>query len=70
MPIYEYVCKNCGKFEYLQGLHDPLLKKCPTCGASVEKIISACSIRFKGSGFYTTDYAIPEKQEKLQRKRG
>lgn len=29
---------------------------CPTCGTAGKKLLSASSIIFKGSGFYTTDY--------------
>jgi len=33
------------------------LKKCPHCGAKVERLQSAPAIQFKGSGWYVTDYA-------------
>lgn len=35
---------------------DEPLKKCPTCGKKVERILFAPSIHYKGSGFYSTDY--------------
>ena len=56
MPIYEYRCENCGKFDKLQKISEDNLKVCPTCGGSVERIISKnVGIVFKGSGFYCTD---------------
>ena len=35
---------------------DPPLKKCPTCGKKVERVLFAPPIHFKGSGYYSTDY--------------
>jgi putative FmdB family regulatory protein len=58
MPLYEYQCDACGhRFETIQKFSDPLVDKCPKCGAPVRKLQSAPAIQFKGSGFYITDYA-------------
>jgi putative FmdB family regulatory protein len=58
MPLYEYECKKCHhRFEKLQKFSDSPVKKCPECGSPVEKIISAATVQFKGSGWYVTDYA-------------
>jgi len=57
MPIYEYSCKRCGDFEITQRISDAPLKKCPTCGAKVTKLISQSAFHLKGSGWYVTDYA-------------
>jgi predicted nucleic acid-binding Zn ribbon protein len=38
------------------------MKKCPQCGGSVKKVISAPALQFKGSGFYINDYAKKEKK--------
>jgi len=57
MPLYEYTCKQCGNFETMQRISDPPLKKCPTCGAKVSKLISLSAFHLKGSGWYMTDYA-------------
>jgi putative FmdB family regulatory protein len=59
MPLYEYVCQECGrKTEVLQRLRERPLKICPHCGAkNLKKAFSAPAIQFKGSGFYITDYA-------------
>jgi len=32
------------------------VKTCPKCGGKVEKLISASSVQFKGSGWYVSDY--------------
>lgn len=57
MPLYEYKCKKCGhQFEKIQKYSDKMVKKCPDCGGPVEQMITAPAVRFKGSGFYETDY--------------
>ena len=61
MPLYEYQCDVCGhRFEVIQKFSDPLVEKCPSCGAMVHKLQSAPAIQFKGAGFYITDYAKKE----------
>jgi putative FmdB family regulatory protein len=58
MPLYEYECKKCHhRFERIQKFSDPHVKKCPECGGSVEQVISAPAVQFKGAGWYVTDYA-------------
>ena len=58
MPIYEYQCLKCGhRFEKMQRLSDPPVKKCPECGGKVQQLISSPAVQFKGSGWYVTDYA-------------
>jgi len=58
MPVYEYRCTSCGeRTEAKQHVGDPPLSKCPRCGGALERVISAPALRFKGSGWYVTDYA-------------
>jgi putative FmdB family regulatory protein len=71
MPIYEYQCPKCGRFDVLQKMSAPPIEVHEVCGSKVTKLISASAFAFKGSGFYITDYggkhdaAIrPEKGEK------
>jgi putative FmdB family regulatory protein len=56
MPLYEYQCEKCGRFERIVKFSDPPLAACPTCGGTVQKLFSSPAIQFKGSGFYITDY--------------
>jgi putative FmdB family regulatory protein len=57
VPLYEYECAACGRFELIQKFSDAPLTACPTCGREVHKLLSAPAIQFKGTGWYITDYA-------------
>lgn len=57
MPLYEYSCPQCGRFELIRKFSDRPLKACPTCGKAVQKLPSAPAIQFKGTGWYITDYS-------------
>ena len=58
MPIYEYECLDCGiHFERMQKFSDPPVSECPNGHRHVRRVLHAPGIIFKGSGFYTTDYA-------------
>ncbi len=56
MPIYEYECPKCGRFDVLQRMSDKPLRTHDECGSAVKKLMSAGSFAFHGSGFYVTDY--------------
>jgi putative FmdB family regulatory protein len=71
MPIYEYDCPKCGRFDVLQKMSATPLEVHDPCGSRVTKLISAGAFAFKGSGFYATDYgrkrgaaAVPDKGDK------
>ncbi len=74
MPIYEYDCPKCGRFDALQKMSDPVLRKHEVCGSPVKRLMSASAFAFKGSGFYITDYngrnsaAITGRGEKAEKK--
>ena len=57
MPIYEYLCENCGKeLEKIQKISEDPLLDCPECGkARLRKKISAVGFQLKGTGWYATD---------------
>jgi putative FmdB family regulatory protein len=58
MPIYEYVCEDCGHaLEALQKISDAPLQACPACEKdTLKKKISAPGFRLSGSGWYETDF--------------
>lgn len=55
MPIYTYKYIDTGEtFEILQGINEK--PRTEYKGKKVKKIPSVCNAKFKGSGFYKTDY--------------
>ena len=64
MPIYEFVCEDCGnEVEVLQKISDESLKICPSCGkTSMKKKVSAAAFRLSGSGWYETDFKSGNKK--------
>ncbi len=58
MPIYAYACGACGhEFELRQSFSAEPQQPCPQCSATANRQIQAVGVIYKGSGFYTTDYA-------------
>lgn len=62
MPIYEYDCPSCGRFEILQKIDEKPLRVCPVCTSKgrtsrVTKLVSPVAFHLKGTGWYKTDYA-------------
>ena len=55
MPLYDYApksgrCAKCrGRFEVVQKLSEPKLKKCPLCAKPVERLVSAAAVHGKYS---------------------
>lgn len=66
MPIYEYLCNDCGhQEEILQKFSDSALTHCPKCGKNnFNKVISATQFQLKGSGWYVTDFKNSGSQKK------
>lgn len=57
VPIYVYKCANDHTFEAMQSMSEDSLEQCEVCGGPAQRILFAPAVHFKGSGFYTTDYA-------------
>jgi len=55
MPLYDYAprsgkCKQCkGRFEVMQRLAEPKLRRCPRCSKPVERLISKAALGGKYS---------------------
>ena len=69
MPIYEFRCTECNAYtEVFQKLSDKQPTRCRKCKGRLEKLVSKSAIKFKGEGWYVTDYArkgtVAEKVEK------
>ena len=58
MPTCECECTSCGhRFEKFQWITARPVRRCPSCGKRAKWVLGAgCSLMFKGSGFYVTDY--------------
>jgi len=58
MPIYDYVCSNCGQTtEVIHGIEAPGPRFCPVCGAegTLRKSFATPAVHFKGSGWAKKD---------------
>jgi len=58
MPIYDYLCSNCGQTtEVIHGIHAPAPRFCPACGAegTLRKAFAPPAVLFKGSGWAKKD---------------
>lgn len=68
MPVYEYECSACGgRFEAVQKYSDAPLTACRTCGEEgVRKVLSTPAFVLKGSGWYVTDYASPDRKKAVE----
>ena len=68
MPIYTYLCENCGvQFDRRQHFTDEPLKVCPECKTeTLRKVYLPVGIVFKGSGFYATDNRSPSGRDSRQ----
>jgi len=68
MPNYDYVCSKCRKvFNVFHKMSETPSVKCPKCGSSASKQLSANSnIIFKGSGFYVNDYKKKGSEKKSE----
>jgi putative FmdB family regulatory protein len=57
MPTYSYRCTECERvFDAFHSMTCTDKQHCPDCGEEGKKLMSASSVIFKGSGFYSTDY--------------
>ncbi len=57
MPVYEYRCNVCNiQFDLRQEFSDPPADRCPKCGGTVRKMVSAASFSLKGAGWYGDGY--------------
>ena len=64
MPRYDYRCTGCGnEFELRQTFSEAGRGTCPLCSGAGQRVFHAVPIIYKGSGFYTTDYGRPKRQE-------
>ena len=59
MPIYEYICSECGEItELLQKMGAAAPSECKICGSfdTMKKKVSQTSFQLKGGGWYSDLY--------------
>jgi predicted nucleic acid-binding Zn ribbon protein len=56
MPQYVYRRADGSTFELEQRITVHALARCPTTGQRVERVMQPFTARYKGTGFYSTDY--------------
>jgi len=61
MPIYEYRRADGTTFELLESITSDPLTVDPETGQTVERVLHAPAVHFKGSGFYNTDYGTKKR---------
>lgn len=57
MPFYEFECTTCGAVSEELVSMDTKEIKCPECQHAARKIISRCSFKLVGGGWYADGYA-------------
>jgi putative FmdB family regulatory protein len=58
MPMYDYQCPSCfHQFELRQAFSAAPYAQCPHCETVSRRIFHPVPVIYKGTGFYTTDYA-------------
>src|SRR3954464_3860768 len=66
MPIYEYRRADGTTFEVLQSFSEDALTHDPETGQTVERVLHAPAVHFKGKGFYNTDYGTKKRARELK----
>ena len=69
MPRYDFACDQCKiikEYTASRKFYDELKPVCPQCGSSMSRVYDVPQIRFKGKGFYCTDY--PKQVDKKGKK--
>ena len=58
MPRYVYRCTDCEhEYDQRQSFGAASEGECPECSGVARRVFHAVPVIYKGSGFYTTDYA-------------
>ncbi len=69
MPIYDYVCQNCGhRMEVIHSVHGHGPSACPVCGGQMRKAFTPPAIHFKGTGWAKKERASSSTTPRHKRK--
>jgi predicted nucleic acid-binding Zn ribbon protein len=66
--VYVYRRRDGSSFELEQRITVEALVSCPTTGQSVQRVMQPFNPRYKGTGFYSTDYpqGTPRRGDPIQ----
>jgi predicted nucleic acid-binding Zn ribbon protein len=69
VPVYVYRRLDGSSFELEQRITADALVSCATTGQTVQRVMQPFNPRYKGTGFYSTDYpyGTPRRVEPIQR---
>jgi putative FmdB family regulatory protein len=67
MPTYEYRREDGTTFELVQSMSEDALTVDPETGQTVQRVLHAPAVHFKGSGFYNTDYGTKRRSRELEK---
>lgn len=56
MPTYVYRREDGSTFEKAESMKDAPLEECRKTGQPVKRVIQSASVRFRGGGYYASDY--------------
>lgn len=62
MPLYDFICVNCGLTEELLVKNSEEKVECPECKETLERKLGLSSFRLKGDGWYKDGYSKKEKK--------
>ena len=68
MPIYEFVCSDCGEIEDKLVSMKTKKIKCKKCGGAADKVMSAPSFILKGGGWASDNYSKSSKTKTSKKK--
>lgn len=63
MPIYEFQCQEGTVTEKMTSINTREIK-CPKCGKTARRILSPCTFKLKGGGWYADGYASSRHKSK------
>lgn len=68
MPIYEFVCSECGESEEKLVSMKTKKIKCGKCGGAADKVMSAPSFILRGGGWEADGYSNSSKTKSSKKK--
>jgi putative FmdB family regulatory protein len=66
MPIYSFICEQCGHNQDHLLKIGGVVESCPKCASKsyAKQVTAPSGFAFKGGGFYETDFKSPKKETK------